>query len=83
MAALDDVMLTKNEATLISQYAQGAGPLGPAVKAVLAQVFWRWFELHRDQKVTSIKWLFVRKTFYLKDFLAVFELVFGSEPRLT
>ena len=83
MAALDDVMLSKSEAAVMSQYAQGAGPIGAAAKAILAQAFWRWYELHRDDKVTAIKWLFVRKTIYLRDLHAAFELIFGQEPRLT
>ena len=50
------------------------------LKTLIANLFWTWFAANKDHKVTSVKWWILSKTFYVKDLVGVFELLFGPQP---
>ena len=44
----------------------------------LNQIFWLWFEDHRDDKVVSIGILFIRTTVRVHHLRPLFSLLFGD-----
>lgn len=54
--------------------------LKAAIEAVVAKLFWGWYEKHKDLKLVSVGWWFIRKTVRVSDLRSVFEMLFGPEP---
>lgn len=47
-------------------------------KAIVAQMFWRWYESNQETLVTTISvWVFKKKIF-VKDLRSLFEILFGE-----
>jgi hypothetical protein len=50
-----------------------------AIKLIIAQLFWKWYQANKDDKLTRIS-LFrglIKKTVYLRDLEPALELLFG------
>lgn len=47
---------------------------------VLAPLFWAWFRAHRDDKLVTVHFLFIRKTITVSNVEGVFVLLFGPPP---
>lgn len=56
------------------------GPGMDFFREVIREKLWQWIEAHRDDKVTTLKVWFVRKTVYIRDLYGVFELLLGPKP---
>jgi hypothetical protein len=49
---------------------------------VLAGIFWQWYALNTNRKLTKIRIWFIRRTLYVRDLYDVFVLLFGK-PSVT
>ena len=54
-----------------------AGTNAEGIREEIAAIFWAWFNNHRDQKVTTVKFWFISKTVYVRDLYDLFVLLFG------
>lgn len=52
------------------------------IRGNIAREFWNWYEEHREDKIISIGFLFIRKTLRVKDIRFVFVMLFGDPPPL-
>jgi len=52
-------------------------------REIIKMGFWQWYVEHNMMKITTIKWLFVRKTIYVRDLHSVFVMLFGTPSQIT
>jgi hypothetical protein len=50
------------------------------IREMISKLFWTWYYANMERKITTIRVWFIRKTLYVKDLFAVFELLFGPSP---
>lgn len=50
------------------------------IKKTLNAIFWSWYSMNEDRKLTTVRWWIISKTIYLRDLKEVFALLFGDEP---
>jgi hypothetical protein len=70
MAALQEVNAKASTGNYIS----------PSEKAALAAALWGWIEQHKNDRVWTVKFWIISKTFTIGDLYPVFELVLGPAP---
>lgn len=51
------------------------------IKRIINEMFWNWYILHQNNKVTTVKVWFIKKTVYVRDLESVFVLLVGPNPR--
>lgn len=51
------------------------------VKRIINELFWNWFFLNQNRKVTAVKIWFFKKSVYVRDLKSIFELLVGPNPR--
>ena len=49
------------------------------IKSLIAREFWIWYEQHKEDKIVSVGFLFLRKTVRVRNIKFVFELLFGAQ----
>ena len=52
------------------------------IKKTIALLFWSWYALNQERRVTTIRVWFIKRTIYVRDLEGVFELLFGSRYAL-
>jgi hypothetical protein len=72
MAALQEVTAKVN-GNLVS----------PSDKAAIAAVLWSWINEHRNDRVWTVRFWIISKTFTIGDLIPVFELLLGPAPIAT
>lgn len=53
------------------------------IRNAIAVLFWTWFFLNADRKLTTLRWWIIKKTIYLKDLQDIFVILFGEPPTKT
>lgn len=51
------------------------------IKQLINNMFWSWYVLHQNNKVTTVRVWFISKTVYVRDLESVFTLLVGPNPR--
>ena len=49
-------------------------------KGLVTDALWAWIDAHRDQKVWTVSFWFIKKTFTINDLRPVFALILGPDP---
>lgn len=71
MAVLDTAGMSGVNAILRAAILQG-----------IKKDMWKWWEDHREDEVVTFGFLFIRKTFRVKDLKFLFVLLFGDKPEV-
>lgn len=50
------------------------------LRAVIGLGFWGWYEIHQDDKVVKLKFLFFNVTVRVHHLEGLFEILFGPRP---
>jgi len=56
------------------------GPLKVYARQVMNELFWNWYDLNKERRVTTLKVWFIRKSVYVRDLHSVFVLLVGDHP---
>lgn len=71
MAALDEMA--------VGRLSSATSP--DIIKQIINEMFWNWYVLYQNKKVTTVKVWFISKTIYVRDLESVFVLLVGPNPR--
>lgn len=52
------------------------------IKKTISLLFWAWFEMNQDRRLTTLHFWFIRRTVKVRDLEGVFEILFGSRYAL-
>lgn len=49
-----------------------------AIKEFIAEYFWRWYDVHLDDRIITVKILIFNKTIRVRDLESLFVMLFGN-----
>ena len=52
------------------------------IRSVINAAFWMWYKDNTEREIWTARFLFIQKTFRVRDLKPVFEALFGSETGL-